>query len=108
MKDDMSVSESKSRSDIKYQLENPPHQKSLTSKNQFEEVTAKSVKIYRPPRLLDNELNRLTQQKNFSRRKIYSEEKSRPKGGEKEVELLTFYKPKQVNNIEDKFTDQAN
>ena len=40
--------------------------------NEFEEVTAKSVKIHRPPRVLDHELSRLTHQSNFSRRKIYS------------------------------------
>lgn len=56
------------------------------------------MKIHRAPRLVDNELNRLTQQSSFSRRKIYSEEKSRPKGQETEIELLTFYKPKEGRN----------
>jgi hypothetical protein len=53
------------------------------------------MKVHRPPRILDHELNRLAQQSTFSRRKIYSEEKSRPKMAEKAVELLTFYKPKE-------------
>jgi hypothetical protein len=50
--------------------------------------------MYRPPRILDNELNRIAHQTTFSRRKIYSEEKTRPKI-EKDANLLTFYRPKE-------------
>jgi hypothetical protein len=60
-------------------------------------MTAKSVKIHRPPRLLDHEFTRLTHKTAFSRRKIYSEEKCRPRTEQpthKQTELLTFYQPR--------------
>lgn len=62
-------------------------------KNEFSEFEAKSIRK-RPPRLLDNQINRLTQQSIFSRRRIYSEEKTRAKC-QKDVELVTFYNCKE-------------
>lgn len=62
----------------KPKLELPPERRKPVS-NEFLEVAAKSVKVPRPPRLLDHEFTRLTLQTAFSRRKIYSEEKARPK-----------------------------
>ena len=71
-----------------------------SQRNEFEDITAKSVKIPRPPRRLDPEFTRLTHPTAFTSRKIYSEEKARPREKEKgekkgEVELLTFYQPRQ-------------
>jgi len=43
-----------------------------------------------------NLLSHHAQDLNFSRRKIYSEEKSRQKAKVEEIELLTFYKPKPI------------
>ncbi len=48
-------------------------EKKIIQSNEFSDFEGKSVKIQRAPRLVEGELNRLTQQSNFSRRKIYSE-----------------------------------
>jgi hypothetical protein len=48
------------------------------------------VRFKRPPRIVNNHMNRMTSKENFCRRRIYSEEKTRNKE-QKEVKLVTFY-----------------
>lgn len=73
----------------------PKITKNQKIKNQFENIESKSVKINRAPRLINNELNRLNNNtKLVNNRRIYSEQKRRPKMENAGIDMLTFYRPK--------------
>ena len=78
----------------------PKITKNKIIKNQFENIESKSVKINRAPRLINNELNRLNNNtKLVNNRRIYSEQKRRPKMENASIDMLTFYRPKVESQV---------
>ena len=67
------------KEDVKTAEAQSSHIQSQQKYKDFDQVTAKSVKVPRGPRILDNEFTRLTQKTDLARRRICSEGKARQK-----------------------------